>query len=394
MEKLKEKTKQVKGITLIALVVTIIVLLILAGVSIAMLTSDNGILTQANNVKKQTEISSEKEAIQLTMINKEVSNNSKYDIGRKLYKKTLENSNIWDVIVINETQEKYDDGWRYIPKETEVENYGKTKYNWLVNEDTGEIIQLEEGKYTELSYRDELAVTDGLVFNVDSNNMDNSDLTTWGEGVSLHGFENNTEEITNKGLNFDGVDDYVEFKSTADYSKGFTLSFYGISYMPSTFFSKQRGMETAYSCRFSINSNKFNFNTSQNRADSKWSSIYQNGNLDIKCVYSLKDIVYFDLTFDAEKNEFKLYKNNKCIDSDIVNEGYWHGENGGKDIMEDDSIPCYIARAAIGDKNGNIDWRYGKLTLYSLRLYNRPLNESELKSNYDKTIAAHTIEEQ
>ena len=40
--------KNQKGITLIALVVTIIVLLILAGVSIAMLTGDNGILTQAN----------------------------------------------------------------------------------------------------------------------------------------------------------------------------------------------------------------------------------------------------------------------------------------------------------------------------------------------------------
>lgn len=37
-----------KGITLIALVITIIVLLILAGVSIAMLTGENGILTQAN----------------------------------------------------------------------------------------------------------------------------------------------------------------------------------------------------------------------------------------------------------------------------------------------------------------------------------------------------------
>lgn len=40
-----------KGITLIALVITIIVLLILAGVSIAMLTGQNGILTQANNAK-------------------------------------------------------------------------------------------------------------------------------------------------------------------------------------------------------------------------------------------------------------------------------------------------------------------------------------------------------
>ena len=43
-----------KGITLIALVITIIVLLILAGVSIAMLTGQNGILTQANNAKSNT----------------------------------------------------------------------------------------------------------------------------------------------------------------------------------------------------------------------------------------------------------------------------------------------------------------------------------------------------
>ena len=47
----KMKTKKNEGITLIALVITIIVLLILAGVSIAMLTGQNGILTQANNAK-------------------------------------------------------------------------------------------------------------------------------------------------------------------------------------------------------------------------------------------------------------------------------------------------------------------------------------------------------
>ena len=44
---MKEKLKQNGGITLIALAITIIVLLILAGVSIAMLTGENGILTQA-----------------------------------------------------------------------------------------------------------------------------------------------------------------------------------------------------------------------------------------------------------------------------------------------------------------------------------------------------------
>lgn len=46
--------KNNKGITLIALVITIIVLLILAGISIAMLTGDNGLLTKANDAKSET----------------------------------------------------------------------------------------------------------------------------------------------------------------------------------------------------------------------------------------------------------------------------------------------------------------------------------------------------
>ena len=48
---MKLKIREEKGITLIALVITIIVLLILAGVSIATLTGENGILTQAENAK-------------------------------------------------------------------------------------------------------------------------------------------------------------------------------------------------------------------------------------------------------------------------------------------------------------------------------------------------------
>ena len=49
------------GITLIALIITIIVLLILAGVSIAMLTGNNGILTQAKLAKKNTQAAKEDE---------------------------------------------------------------------------------------------------------------------------------------------------------------------------------------------------------------------------------------------------------------------------------------------------------------------------------------------
>ena len=50
----KEKIKQKAGITLIALVITIIVLLILAGISISMLSGDNSILKQAGNARNIT----------------------------------------------------------------------------------------------------------------------------------------------------------------------------------------------------------------------------------------------------------------------------------------------------------------------------------------------------
>ena len=59
--------KNNKGITLIALVITIIVLLILAGVSIAMLTGKNGILTQATNAGDATRKADIEEAIKLAV---------------------------------------------------------------------------------------------------------------------------------------------------------------------------------------------------------------------------------------------------------------------------------------------------------------------------------------
>ena len=66
MKNLKTKAfKSTKGITLIALVVTIIVLLILAGISIAMLTGNNGILTQGKRAKEEQAHAAVKEGIML-----------------------------------------------------------------------------------------------------------------------------------------------------------------------------------------------------------------------------------------------------------------------------------------------------------------------------------------
>ena len=70
----KQKLKENKGITLIAMVITIIVLLILAGVSIAMLTGENGILTQAQRAANETENAAQNEAAILDEYNEYLNN--------------------------------------------------------------------------------------------------------------------------------------------------------------------------------------------------------------------------------------------------------------------------------------------------------------------------------
>ena len=60
-----DKKEKIQGITLIALVVTVIVLLILAGISISMLSGDNSILSRAAEVKKQTDEKSVLERVKI-----------------------------------------------------------------------------------------------------------------------------------------------------------------------------------------------------------------------------------------------------------------------------------------------------------------------------------------
>ena len=64
---MKTKLKRNKGITLISLIVTIIVLLILAGVAISMLSGENGILNQATRAKTRTESKTIEEQVKLAV---------------------------------------------------------------------------------------------------------------------------------------------------------------------------------------------------------------------------------------------------------------------------------------------------------------------------------------
>ena len=77
---IKNKLRNQKGITLIALVITIIVLLILAGVSITMITSQDGILGKATSAKKANEEQSILEQVKLSVQSAMINENGNVDL--------------------------------------------------------------------------------------------------------------------------------------------------------------------------------------------------------------------------------------------------------------------------------------------------------------------------
>ena len=83
--------KTSSGVTLIALIITIIVLLILAGVTIAMIMGDNGILNQAMNAADETNranVQSELEFIKASDIDWEL---RRYEIAKDMMAAFLSN---------------------------------------------------------------------------------------------------------------------------------------------------------------------------------------------------------------------------------------------------------------------------------------------------------------
>mgnify|MGYP004528389081 CR=1 FL=1 len=102
------KIKNTKGITLISLVITIIVLLILAGVSIAMLTGKNGLITRAQDAAEETRGASVEEERDLWKANQALdeytsaSSEGLPDLINRLVKQGLLKENEKDQILGNE----------------------------------------------------------------------------------------------------------------------------------------------------------------------------------------------------------------------------------------------------------------------------------------------------
>ena len=91
---MKETTRQEKGITLIALVLTIIVLMILAAVGIATLTGDNGILTTAQEARETKKVADIEEQLKLAQLNSKIDKETGKKVSIENYIKELENAGL------------------------------------------------------------------------------------------------------------------------------------------------------------------------------------------------------------------------------------------------------------------------------------------------------------
>ena len=85
------KTRNERGVTLIALVVTIIVLLILAGVTLAALSGNNGILQNATKAKEEIEQSSDIEKIRLATTEAQIGENAYQELDATNFQEALNN---------------------------------------------------------------------------------------------------------------------------------------------------------------------------------------------------------------------------------------------------------------------------------------------------------------
>ncbi len=139
-----------KGITLVALIVTIVVLLILAGISIRMAIGDEGIITETKYAKDETEKADilERVQLQMTTLTMRVSRGAeKFD--NNTIEKYLNNefgSEYGDQIIVTESGSNFTTtigGVEILISESgeakivdDNSNTNKTEYKWVVAEDS------------------------------------------------------------------------------------------------------------------------------------------------------------------------------------------------------------------------------------------------------------------
>ena len=437
---MKEKRKFEKGITLIALVITIIILLLLVAVSIATLAGENGILAQAQKAEKNYDIASEREYLELNVVSvqlgKYMENVSSKKLGKDLNARDLDHSYNWHIIKVND--KNYETGWNYVEKGTELQNYGKAEHSWLVNYETGEIIQLEENNYISLSAGDMLAVKDNLIINVDSSiideNVKNNKASLenqLGKGVELINFDyNNNSGLTSTSFNFDGVNDYIKVQYDKPEQKkqlaqrGFTFEFYGIWNGGTTAEGDTQGYKGIF-CYWNGNEKeqaRFRFGISETRNELFWNAGWKGGvnalsdfssnevagggdawnqryKLDLD---KLRKEIYITITVDTStlysiENKFggkgNFYKQTVYLDGNVLYEGNYNKIQWDDFVNSDLNNLKYFCIGRSSQSGAGL-WHYSKMNAYCLRLYSKALSEDEVHKNYEKSVEYHSLLEQ
>ncbi len=447
------------GITLVALVITIIILLILTGVTLTTALSQNGLFKRAKTTVEKYNLESEREYLGQNVISvqlgKYLENVSSERLGDELKEKNIENSYNWHIVKVENTGKQYDNGWYYVEKGTELSGYGNANYNWLVNYETGEIIQLEEGKYKSWSAGDMLAVKDNLIINIDSSIIDKGtgqskeDIEKQlGTGVELHNFsEEGTNEsgLTSTSFNFDGVDDYITIQYDKQEQKealskqGFTFEFYGSWNLGNNYWISNNEKFNGY-CNglfyYGIkDSNEwswFRFGIVHNNGNAsnpgiEWSvnggykqcrelSDYCHKSYQWNVVNSLSETefepnkpCYITITLDTSKSQNKNSENGVYSDGSSFNKSgefysYKCYINGKKvydadfnkvqwDIFTNELLNSFncFTIGRINEEYENYAWNYSKLNCYALRLYSKGLSEKEVEANYKKSTEYHAL---
>lgn len=178
--------------------------------------------------------------------------------------------------------------------------------------------------------------------------------------------------------------------------KEITLEFYGniekygqkYSFVPlfSAYNGKNSGTAGLCMRMFSINQNRIVTNFGYNSCGNKdiWENVNAQHNLAIGYNVNLNQDVMFTATYNYENSIYKIYSNGQMIKEAKISQSYW--EN-----FRTNDIPS-IKYFQIGKAmwNGITEYFTGKM--YSARIYNRTLTDSEVLENYEKTVAYHKIE--
>ncbi|MBR2289523.1 MAG: hypothetical protein IJ867_02680 [Clostridia bacterium] len=353
----------------------------------------------------------------------------------------------------NEVKAIYGSDWYYVPTGTNIDGVGVTTYDLIVNYNERKIVRFDASKHTMMSYKSTLAVGDSLIFNADPSVIEEKNTDSFGKNVELNGYRDDLSDcFTNSYFIFDGVDDCINLSvSDVDLTKGFTYEIYGklngigkhylidgeevyrveqfgdkaYPYYFDGFFGLWNGNEKEQArLRFGLFWNRIDLGK-----DDEGKQVYQfngveefvwNWGLDKVSMTADKENEYYhyvnegfapssapwnhylvldnyDLSLDiGEDFSFAI-----CVDAQNLKQtAYFNGvkidegemvkSNWDNWCNAEENLPS-IKKITLGRCSQRAEgwWNYLCANVYSLRLYNRGLSESEEIANYNATVSYH-----